>query len=104
MPYGKVIEGSGGGNSAEIASPMKMFEYMAAGRPILSSDLPVIHEVLDEDMAVFCPPEDLSAWKNKLSALQDDPAQRERLGQAARSAVKAYTWRARAENALKGFI
>jgi len=104
MPYGTIIEGSGGGNSAEIASPMKMFEYMAAGRAILSSDLPVIYEVLNEDMAVFCPPEDLSAWKNALSALRDDPARRERLGQAARSAVSGYTWRARAEKALHGFI
>lgn len=83
---------------------MKMFEYMAAGRVILSSDLSVIYEVLDEDMAVFCPPEDLSAWKNALSTLQGDPARRERLGQAARSAVKGYTWRARAEKALHDFI
>ncbi|MBG0787052.1 MAG: glycosyltransferase, partial [Anaerolineaceae bacterium] len=55
MPYGTQIAGSGGGNSAEIASPMKMFEYMAAGRAIIASDLPVIHEVLNEEMAVFCP-------------------------------------------------
>ena len=33
---------------------MKMFEYMAAGRAIVSSDLPVIREVLNERNAVFC--------------------------------------------------
>lgn len=104
MPYGTSIAGSGGGDSAEIASPMKMFEYMAAGRPILSSDLPVIHEVLDEETAVFCPPEDLSAWKNALLTLKADPNRREKLGKAARSAVEVYTWRSRAKKAIEDFI
>ncbi len=63
MPYEKAIAGSSGGNSADICSPMKMFEYMAAGRVILTSDLPVIREVLDENMAVFCPPDDKIAWQ-----------------------------------------
>lgn len=104
MPYGTKIEGSGGGDSAEIASPMKMFEYMAAGRTILCSDLPVIHEVLDEKTAVLCPPGDLSAWKTVLLSLRDDDARRENLGKAARSAIENYTWRSRAERALKDFI
>ena len=39
MPYGRMIAGSSGGNTADICSPMKLFEYMAAGRAILSSDL-----------------------------------------------------------------
>jgi glycosyltransferase involved in cell wall biosynthesis len=102
MPYGTRIAGSGGGDSASIASPMKMFEYMAAGRAILTSDLPVIHEVLDEKMAVFCPPEDPSAWEEALRALQADPDRRNRLAKAAKDAVSQYTWQARAESALAG--
>jgi glycosyltransferase involved in cell wall biosynthesis len=104
MPYGTSIAGSGGGNSVEIASPMKMFEYMAAGRAIISSDLPVIHEVLKERMAVFCPPDDIGAWKNALLALKDDADRRQRMGAASRKAVVQYTWRSRAERALAGFI
>jgi glycosyltransferase involved in cell wall biosynthesis len=104
MPYGTAISGSGGGDSSEIASPIKMFEYMAAGRAIISSDLPVIHEVLDEEMAVFCPPEDVSSWKKALLALKANPEKREQLGKNAQRAVKDYSWRARQERALRGFL
>ena len=100
MPYGEKIAGSGGGNSAEIASPMKMFEYMAAGRAIISSDLPVIHEVLNDETAIFCPPDELSAWKEALIDLKNDKSRREELGKQAQSAVQKYTWRNRAEAAL----
>ncbi len=103
MPYGMRIAGSGGGNSAEIASPMKMFEYMAAGRPILTSDLPVIHEVLNEDTAVFCPPENVHAWETALLALKADPSKRNSLAAAAKMAVREYSWLARAKKALSGF-
>jgi len=104
MPYGTAIAGSGGGDTAEIASPMKMFEYMAVGRAIISSDLPVIHEILNEDMAVFCPPEDLKSWKKALLDLLNDRSRRERLGRNARRAVEGYTWRSRAQRALREFI
>jgi glycosyltransferase involved in cell wall biosynthesis len=103
MPYGKKIAGSGGGDSAQVASPMKMFEYMAAGRAIVSSDLPVIHEILDERSALFCPPGDLDAWKGALIELRDNSEKRDRLGKHAETAVKAYTWRARAEHAVQDF-
>ena len=86
------------------SKPMKMFEYLATGRAIISSDLPVIREVLDETNAVFCPPDDLAAWKEALTALIRDPSQRENLSHAARNTASNYTWRARAENALDGFI
>lgn len=102
MPYGTKIAVSGGGNTASFASPMKMFEYMAAGRAILTSDLPIIHEVLNEDMAVFCPPEDPAAWESALRALQADPERQHRLAKTSREAVEQYTWIARAEKTLDG--
>ncbi len=103
MPYERAIAGSSGGNSAAYASPMKMFDYMACGRAIISSDLPVIGEVLNETNAVLCPPEDPQAWSAALQALYDDEPCRLRLAQQALQDVKQYTWQARAARALEGW-
>lgn len=104
MPYERVIAGSGGGNSAEYCSPMKMFEYMACGRAILSSDLPVIREVLNERNAILCPPEDAPAWIRAFSELVSDPHKIASLGEVARKDVQPFTWKGRAQRALEGFL
>jgi glycosyltransferase involved in cell wall biosynthesis len=104
MPYERSIAGSSGGNSVDICSPMKMFDYMAAGRAILTSDLPVLHEVLNRENAVFCLPENLAAWSEALGNLLSDPDRRRRLGEQARLDAERYTWRGRAEKALDGFV
>lgn len=103
MPYEQQIAGSSGGNSAAYCSPMKMFEYMGCGRAILSSDLPVLHEVLNESNAVLCPPEDSAAWVEAFSELMNNPEKRDRLGRQAEQDVQNYTWLERARKALDGF-
>ena len=103
MPYARTIAGSSGGNSADICSPMKMFDYLAAGRAILSSDLPVIHEILHENNARFAQPEDLPDWSAALARLLSDENLRLRLGAQARSDAVQYTWRARAARILASF-
>jgi glycosyltransferase involved in cell wall biosynthesis len=104
MPYARNIAiSSGGGNSALISSPMKMFEYLAAGRPILASDLPVFREVLDERNAALCPPEDTDTWTQALRDLLANPKKCEALSAQARADSARYTWVARAQRALDGF-
>lgn len=104
MPYERVITGSSGGNSADFCSPMKLFDYLASGRAILSSDLPVLHEVLNEHNAVFCVPENLSAWLMGLWRLASDESLRLKLGAQAAIDAAQYTWRERAGHALDGLI
>ncbi|MEJ5201209.1 MAG: glycosyltransferase [Anaerolineales bacterium] len=104
MPYERAIAGSSGGNSAEICSPMKMFDYLACGRPILASDLPVFHEVLNDNNAVFCPPQDTALWSKTLEALLADADRRQRLGEQAKADSARYTWRERAGRALADFL
>jgi glycosyltransferase involved in cell wall biosynthesis len=103
MPYERAIAGSSGGNSAEICSPMKMFDYLACGRAILTSDLPVFHEVLNDANACFCPPEDLPAWIKALAGLLQDAPRRQWLADQARRDSARYSWQARAFRALEGF-
>ncbi|HET6822385.1 MAG TPA: glycosyltransferase family 4 protein [Anaerolineales bacterium] len=104
MPYSRSIMGSSGSaDSAAVASPMKMFEYMAAGRAIVSSDLPVIREVLDERNAVFCKPEEVGDWRLEIDGLLNNKARRTELGEQARQDVQGYTWVARAQRIMNGF-
>ena len=104
MPYSRSIMGSSGtADSASVASPMKMFEYMAAGRAIITADLPVIREVLNERNAVFCKPDDLENWRIRAEELLADEPRRVELGNQARRDVDGYTWLARAERILDGF-
>jgi glycosyltransferase involved in cell wall biosynthesis len=103
MPYGRSISASSGQDIAEVINPMKMFDYMAAGRAILSADLPVLHEVLNEDNAVFCEPGDIAAWEQALHGLLADKSRRLALGRQAQKDVAGYTWIARAQRALEGF-
>ncbi|HEY9152574.1 MAG TPA: glycosyltransferase [Anaerolineales bacterium] len=104
MPYARSIFGSSGSaDSAAVASPMKMFEYMAAERAIITSDLPVIREVLNESNAVFCPPDDVDAWKTAIENLLAYEPRRLMFARQARFAVENHTWIARARKALDGF-
>ena len=104
MPYENVITGSSGGNSTTYASPMKMFEYMASKRAIISSDLPVIREVLNSSNAFLCPPEDIEAWSQAIGFLVTNESERLALAQQAWLDVQQYTWLERAQNALAGFV
>jgi glycosyltransferase involved in cell wall biosynthesis len=104
MPFGKTIAGSSGGNTAEVCSPLKMFEYMAAGRAILTSDLPVLREVLNESNACFYLLEDYDDLQDKFSGLLNDPGRRKALADAALNDVKKYTWQERMRRIMQAFI
>ncbi len=89
----------------QVSSPVKLFEYMAAGRAILSSDLPVLHEVLDEHNAILVPPppEGEPAWYAALERLAALPELRQRLSAQARRDVERYPWIERAKKSLANF-
>jgi glycosyltransferase involved in cell wall biosynthesis len=103
-PYLRVVHGvgGGGGNLAAWMSPLKIFEYMAAGKPILSSDLPVLREVLrDGENAMLRAPEDIEGWATALTQLFRDEGLRARLGAQARRDFDAhYSWNRRARSIL----
>lgn len=99
MPYQRsVAVRSGHSDTARWMSPMKMFEYMATGKAIVSSDLPVLREVLEDGVnALLVAPEDAAAWTQAIETLAHDDDLRRGLGQRAQSDFfEHYTWSARA--------
>ncbi len=102
MPSQRHIAGSSGGDIGSVASPMKVFEYLATGRAILASDLPVFREVLSEANAVLAPPDDANAWALALDDLSARPDIRARLGEQARKDAAQHTWQERARRSLEG--
>jgi glycosyltransferase involved in cell wall biosynthesis len=104
IPYAPGFTNSGGENISAVSSPMKIFEYMAAGRVILCSDLPVLRETLNESNAILCPPDDGQAWEQALTALQAEAGSGQNLAQQARRDVERYSWEARGGMILAGFM
>ncbi len=101
MPYQRRVAASSGGDIARYLSPMKLFEYLACGRAIVSSDLPVLREVLTPENAVLLPPDDVDAWVNALRELRANPEKRAALAAQARLEAQKYAWEKRAEQILE---
>lgn len=82
-------------------SPIKMFEYMASGRPIVASNLPSLREILDEKTAVFFETDNPKNLAERIQQLLSDSEQRKNLSQNAREKVQAYSWKKRAEKIIQ---
>ena len=103
MPYQKSVSiGIKGIDTAEWMSPMKMFEYMSTGVPIISSNLPVIREVLkDNENCLLVDPDDFIAWSESLRSIVKDKHLAEKLQNNAYNEYKSkYTWEDRAQKIL----
>jgi len=89
--------------SEECTSPLKLFEYMASGRPIVASDLPSIREVLNEENATLVQPNLPESLKSGIDQVLSKPEQAERKALRAKEEVLKYTWLNRAKT-IKEFL
>lgn len=106
MPYQKELAIAGKSvNTSSWMSPLKMFEYMSSKKAIISSDLPVIKEVLNTNNAILVKPDDERMWVQALEKLGSDISLRDRLAlQAYEDFITKYTWTIRAKNLVKNVI
>ena len=86
---------------AYFASPLKLFEYMAAGTPIVATDLPSIREILRHgENGWLVEPGDPEALAEGIRMLLDQRDLRRKLTEAARRDVQPHTWDRRAAKIL----
>jgi len=81
--------------AVRYASPLKIFEYMAAGKAIIAPDQNNIREILTTGATAWLfEPDNWAAFHEAVLALSRDAPLRRRLGMAARSMIIArrYTW------------
>ncbi len=106
MPYQENVSiGVSGHDTARWMSPMKMFEYMASGVPLISSDLPVLREVLcDGGNTLLVRADDADAWIAAVDRLlSNSPFARQIAATAHAQYVAHHTWEHRAR-ALIGAV
>lgn len=104
-PFERHVITDSGVDTARWMSPMKIFEYMASGRPIVTSDLPVLREVLRPEVeALMVAPGDAGALLGALDRLRDDGTLRARLAASAFERARTeFTWDIRVRSILDRF-
>jgi glycosyltransferase involved in cell wall biosynthesis len=89
--------------SERFTSPLKLFEYMAAGKVIVASDLPSIREILDDTKAYLCPPASPKSLAEAIQAVYRDPEVAKSRIHCAQQAAQNYSWDCRAKTIREFF-
>ena len=104
MPYEKkVFLSKRKTNTAKFMSPMKLFEYMSTGVPLISSNLIVLKEILkDNHNCLLAEEQNVEEWNNSIIRLLKDKDLRYKLANNAKKELEnKYTWLKRVENIIK---
>lgn len=90
--------------SAYATSPLKLFEYMASGVPIVASDLPSLREIVNDESVVFVRPGSAPDLARGITRLLMDSNLCQRLSSRAREGVASHTWIKRAERIILALL
>ncbi len=103
MPYTREMTIKGGTEAAAFTSPIKLFEYMAAEKPIVATSLPTIREVIEDGKeALLVQPDSTEALYAGIKRILGDKRLSDKLAASASSRVREYTWEKRVERILNG--
>jgi glycosyltransferase involved in cell wall biosynthesis len=102
MPYGRRIYTGSGEDITHWTSPLKLYEYLAAGRPIVSTAVPAVRGVLAHgDNALLAQPEDAASLWEMIARALAEPELARALARNARRTAADCTWLARARAILE---
>ena len=103
MPYSSGVTIRDGTEAGEFTSPLKLFEYMAAGKPIVATGVPSVLEILAPgENSVVTSPDDAEEFIQALGLVLGDSELRARISEGARSDAAEYTWEKRVEKIIDG--
>ncbi len=107
MPYTRKMTIKGGTQAEQFTSPIKLFEYMAAARPIVATSISSVNEVLEDGVnSVLVEPDSADLLYKGIQKVLEDRDLAEKIAVRAGSDVKKYTWEERVKKLLdinKGF-
>lgn len=106
-PYQNQVAIAGNvGNSVEFMSPLKIFEYMCYGKAVISSDLPVLREILKHAENSILVPADIDAsWVQAIEKLIQEPEYAQKIAKSGQELVKQnHTWEIRARKIVEAMM
>jgi glycosyltransferase involved in cell wall biosynthesis len=86
--------------SKYYTSPLKLFNYMASGNPLLVSDLPSVREIVNEENAYFFKPDDSEDLAEKIRYIKEHMDEAYLKAVKAKEHVRGYAWQRRAEKII----
>ncbi|MBI4709152.1 MAG: glycosyltransferase [Candidatus Portnoybacteria bacterium] len=86
---------------AFTASPIKVFEFMAAGKVIIASDLPALRTSLSDKSALFSEPGNIEDLSDKINFILENSALAKEMSERVLEDARQYTWSSRAEKIIK---
>lgn len=103
MPYSNNVTIRGGKDASGYTSPIKLFEYMAAEKPIIATSIPPVMEILRDGMnAIVIKPDSTEELRKAIKAVIKDKNIAIFIAKNARRQVIDYTWEKRVEKILSG--
>ncbi len=86
--------------STNYTSPLKLFEYLASGRPIVASALPSIKEILNANNSILVEPDNPHTLATGIKKILEDKELGKKISGQALEDVKQYSWDKRVKNIL----
>ena len=104
-PYHNKVFDNGGNEITDTMSPLKIYDYMSSGTPMVVSRLPVLEEFLqDGHNCLLANPEDVVCWKRAIRHIELDPLLAKTIARQAITEVETVgNWDARADTILLDF-
>jgi glycosyltransferase involved in cell wall biosynthesis len=101
IPYDSDFTIKGGSLANDYSSPIKLFEYLSAGKPIVASNLSSFNEILKDGMnSILVNPDSINEISESIEKLLNDKALRDNLSSNSLELSKRFTW----INRAKGMI